>query len=240
MLGMKLVSGSDRSNIDSKKAVINWALISSQIGRSPLLTYHGIEGDSLKTARLRRGTPVDAAVAVSVLSKLADSTFGGWVDDRMVYQGAAQMAWCIRGAVRRMHWRIGNKRLTLDVPWPNLVFVAGVGGRLTVHAYKGGQKPGPNTALFHAPLGNFYADGTMCWGSVERPAFSLRAREAFEAAVFDTSFSHVNHERTLSAKEPVENEQFLAFWRDLHQRKVQRFPEKRLAPTGVCLGDIIQ
>lgn len=61
-----------------------------------------------------------------------------------------------------------GKRIARPIPYPSLVFAASA-GNLTVFAFDGAERPTADTELCHAPILNIYENGTLCWGSVQRP-----------------------------------------------------------------------
>lgn len=86
---------------------------------------------------------------------------------------------------------------SVSVKWPHLVFVASEQG-LRVFAVTGNKRPTPETKLYHAPLMNIYDDGRLCFGSAARPdRITVDTIPEWNAAIFDSRFSHVNHQRTI-------------------------------------------
>lgn len=103
---------------------------------------------------------------------------------------------CERPRVRAAHVpAIGKRSQRIDLLWLSLVFHAGIDGRLRLAAYVGKRKPAPATRLFHAPLWNVYADSRLCNGNVDKPdTLDNAAMTLWERAVFDSKFSHSNHD----------------------------------------------
>lgn len=86
---------------------------------------------------------------------------------------------------------------SVSVKWPHLVFIASE-QNLRVFAVLGNKRPTPETKLYHAPLMNIFSDGRLCFGSAVRPdRITVDSIPEWSAAIFDSRFSHVNHQRTI-------------------------------------------
>lgn len=152
--------------------------------------------------------------------------------------GAREIAWFVPGAVREMIWRTGDVLKRLRVPWPSLVLMASEGS-LSVVAVKDARRPAANAAVYHVPLGNFYADTRMCSGDVAMPTtYGTGDTGAWEQTLFASAFTHVNHNHTLQSasrrktaktRASVDTGALLAFWRGLATRRTRRFPVEALA-----------
>jgi hypothetical protein len=70
----------------------------------------------------------------------------------------------------------------------------------------------------------------------------LADRAGFEAAVFDTAFTHVNQPLTLRQPEDAEatTAQHVRFWTQLARQGVQRFPVRRLVPLDLTLSEWLE
>lgn len=113
-----------------------------------------------------------------------------------------------------MWFRVGGHTRGFRVPWPPLVFVAHRRS-LWCAALPKNARPGPGTALCHAPLINVDAGGAVCLGTAEAPPDCAPERRGdWEATVCATAFSHVNHDRTLRRDGPVGTGVHLDFCRD--------------------------
>lgn len=157
--------------------------------------------------------------------------------------GPDYLSWFVPGKVRPMWFLGGNgKQIRYEVPWPNLVFVVKK-NKLTVVSYKGKGRPHGKTRLFHAPIGNVYNDGQVCTGSATLPREGgVDSMSGWESVIFDTMFSHVNHENTLVLSDPaknkaVTNRQHLQFWKKQVGSGV--FPNRHLTPLRVTLEEFL-
>lgn len=142
-------------------------------------------------------------------------------------------------AQRRPMWIMRNTQLVrLLVPWPSLLFRVSIQG-LHVAALAGCERPQEETPLYHAPLMNIYASGSLCFGNIAKPAVSLNALDEWEATIFDTRFTHTNHEQVLLWQKPPKDSTSALFrlWRKLDRESAVHFPEHRLAPMNRSVGD---
>lgn len=145
-----------------------------------------------------------------------------------------------RPAQRRAMWiRYGKTRRALTVPWPALVFHARDGGLRIAALRAANKRPDENTRLYHAPLMNIYENGSLCLGNITPPSCGLSGMAAWEAAVYDTLFTHTNHRNTLRlrTKGKDDNIALYRFWHQLHKDEATRFPVGALVPRNETLGD---
>ena len=156
------------------------------------------------------------------------------------------LIWHVPSSVRPMFFLMpGSRRaVTLDVVWPSLVFHAR-GGSLRLFATATTKRPEPSTPLFQAPLMNHNPVSGLCFGSVPRPQRAdLSSVATFEAAVYQTNFTHVWGDWPLADRlEKGESEsvsqELLAFYEQLAARNAKRFPKSALRDAGMTLGDLI-
>jgi PRTRC genetic system protein B len=156
----------------------------------------------------------------------------GFLPQEVLCHSPDQLAWYVPGRVRPLWFRDGTGPQHWNVPWPTLVFRVR-NGRLSLAALGSRRRPGENARVFHAPLMNIHASCEMCTGNVSMPkGWSLSHRAGYERAVFDTIFTHVNHEHTLRSTSdgPVGTADHLRFWRELAHRDSRRFPIGVLVP----------
>lgn len=198
------------------------------------LTTHEIthtEGGSVQmgAGRLLGLQDQQALLDILVGSLSDESTY---LPPEVISYSAAQLAWMVPGRVRPMWFRVGKRTLRLEVPWPNLLFRVDRGS-LEVAAFKRATRPTADTPLYHAPLMNIHSHTALCPGNALLPqGCSLAHRAQYEAAVFDTNFTHVNHHHTLAldGRKSTSTTQHRRFWRQLHEHRSARFPVHVLVP----------
>jgi len=120
--------------------------------------------------------------------------------------------WFVPAARRPFRLRLeGDALETLTAVWPSLVLHTD-GDRLYLAALQGSERPTLDTALFHAPLWNIWDSTQVCVGDARIPGGDpVDAIPGWNAIVFDTAFSHVNHPRTLAAR-TTSTRELRAYW----------------------------
>jgi PRTRC genetic system protein B len=114
---------------------------------------------------------------------------------------------------------------------------------LSLAAVPGLGRPPAEEALYHAPLMNVYASTTLCPGTAVLPrSHTLADRAAFEAAVFDTGFTHVNQPQTLYQPDSAEvtTAQHERFWTQLARSGTPEFPSGALVRLHRNLSDWLE
>jgi PRTRC genetic system protein B len=188
-------------------------------GKRQAVTTHEVmetpHGPVLGPARLF-GAHEQQALAEVLLGPLAKSQVLFLPPEILVHH-STMMAWYVPGRVRPMHFNTEDHQGSYWVPWPTLIFCVHRGD-LWLAGTRRHTRPTPDTPLYHAPLMNLNTHGGMCWGDVPPPkGRSLADRAAYEAAVFQSNFSHVTDEQTLRLPraKTVSTEQHLTFWQGL-------------------------
>ena len=146
------------------------------------------------------------------------------------------MVWHLPAHKRALFVSTSDKTFNADVngkvvPHPALLFVATLrGGRggLWVFALPTDERPALDTRLFRAPYLNVYEAGHLCEGSFALPRrLSPRDFEAWEAAFFDTHFSHTNVDANRLCAHPHGHH---ALWRELARLEQIRARNCSMAP----------
>jgi len=222
----------------NERAEATDALLVHRADSAVLVTRHPVVRDK-RGARLGAGTLFGVNDQAWLLELLADTDDSDILPENVLGKSARQLTWLVPGKVRPMLFRLSGRSQALRVPWPTLVFQA-TERSLRVVALKSSRRPQRDTPVFHAPLMNFYYDTRMCFGGAGIPqSLGVSSMPKWEAAVFDTAFSHTNHGRTLVRRDDDsdDNAFHFGFWRGLHKQKAARFPVRALVPTGDRLGD---
>lgn len=226
-LGIGLSVGSSASHYatSDESLSVQFALLVNAVRGGLFVTHHecDMQADGVE---IGVGRPVTPAEVTRLLSPLLGEMMA-WQPPHVLARSPDHLCWWVPPAVRNLHFRIGQKIVRYRVPLPGLVLCASHGRSLRIFAVKGQQRPGRETRLFHAPLMNIDRRGFMCFGNIETPTFGLEHLPEWESALFDTCFTHVNHQQTLQKPEDVDSQQLLAFWRNLRGKSV--FPDDVLA-----------
>lgn len=124
-----------------------------------------------------------------------------WLPRNLMMLNSSQMVWYVPSRKRSMHFRTGGKVQHIDVNWPSLVFRFCASGTLYVAAYAGKGAPTVTTKLYHAPIWNIYDNTRLCTGSADTTnIIGVEAMAIWEAAIYDTLFSHSNHNKVIKPK----------------------------------------
>ncbi|AVQ00249.1 PRTRC system protein B (plasmid) [Ahniella affigens] len=120
--------------------------------------------------------------------------------DSLLFRDEEVVCWWLPPTRRAMHLMTHNGGLQhVDAQWPSLVALVR-NRELFLAAVAGTNRPTGNTALFHAPIGNVDGMGRVCTGSARLPlAGDVADIDGWSSVVFDTAFTHVNHNGTLKA-----------------------------------------
>lgn len=147
-------------------------------------------GKALSKSACRR-----VALQLASIGERKDSSDVTFLPPNLLAASKSVLCWHEPPKVRPM-WFI-EAGASVTVKWPHLVFIANESG-LRVYAVSGNKRPTPDTKLYHAPLMNIYSDGWLCFGSASRPdSLAVDSIPEWNAAIFDSRFSHVNHDRTI-------------------------------------------
>lgn len=193
--------------------------------RGTVITEHPVDAGKAGI-HLRAGRLIDATSLAGILASFTAEA-DGWLPARLIYQSRSRFAWHVPGIIRRMAFTVGADRRELTVPWPHLVLVARADASLQVLALRHGGVPLPSDSVYHAPLMNLSDTGALCFGNATRPGFDPASVAAFEDALFNTRFTHVNHPGTFTARRlarEISDEMHLEIWQALQGHRLAEFP----------------
>lgn len=138
-----------------------------------------------------------------------------------------------------VHVSAGEKRETLAVPMPGLVWI-GRGTGYSLFAVKGAEWPGPDTQLWKAPCPNL-GDQGICRGNVEFPAAGAGTIWPALRLFFESDFNdHLSNGKSKKYPKSV-----LGMWRALaeadgvHPELVEGWPEEDLVSAETTLGKVV-
>lgn len=234
----------DLPNLERGVYVPKLAIVISKNDLSgTLVTEHQCDKDDNKNPIIGAGRPVSAASLNKLLqiTLTPDSKSFKPVESNVIATSADGAAWFIKGGVKPMWFTpaasSGKKAKRLMVPWPNLVCAYNSNRGLSVWAVKRKTKPPLDVPLYNAPLMNIYSHGGMCFGSATL-AKNKPPIEAREASLFESKFSHTNHSQTIKGKGGTSG--LYALYAQLHQKRAQSFPNQKLVPAGITLGEALE
>jgi PRTRC genetic system protein B len=159
-------------------------------------TIHDVVVDGKGVARIKPG----ACPTVEAMRDLGRSLQvwegNGYLPPEVICVQTRRVVWHCAAQRRPIFFDCDNAALRRlsgkQVAHPHLLFDAD-GRGLRVFALSNDGRPGPDARLFHAPYFNVYEDGRMCGGSARVPSdYSVKSIRAWEAAFFDSAFTHAN------------------------------------------------
>lgn len=209
-----------------------------------LTTVHPVSTTPEGVPEVGPGRPLSYEDEQSILALLGSRAEEQTIEifpERVLYRDPSTLLWWLPAAVRPMHVRTHTEGLrTIEAHWPALAFLVRERS-LYIAALSGDARPTAETPLFHAPLGNVYADTSVCTGSARLPdGPELRHVSAWEAVITDTAFTHTNHDATLrSPSARKRGAKFIrtdaTFW--LKQEGKGALPVEQYNPLSVTLGE---
>lgn len=143
------------------------------------------------------------------------------------------LVWWLPAAKRTVHFENNElgKRSAV-VPHPPLLFSV-CKGVWSVFALDNNLRPTKTSVLCYAPYFNVYDNGSICRGSAKTPAKVDPALiNRWEAAFFDSAFTHING-KTVKVAHPDGE---YAFWKAMLDGHYQEFPHDLLIATGGTLA----
>lgn len=210
-------------------------------GQAILLTHHKIDESNDGIRRLGTGKPVEKQHVIDLLVRLTSDGIADFLPENVVCHSPAGIAWWAPARVHKMHWSLPGKVQTMTVPWPTLYFVAGFGASLRVFALESDKRPCPDTTLYHAPLGNIYEGGALCWGNINIPNQGVENIQGYEDAIYNTGYTHTNTPNNFKGADAEKENSLLKFWLELHKQKSKSFPvEKLLRNSNRTAGSVLK
>ena len=229
------------------RLVSAWLFYSTQgrysIGPSEtFVTEHRIRQNADDQPQLGPGRPLEEKSLFQTMERMAQTRpvrhqHTGLLDPNILQFDATKMTWFVPGQRRPMWLR--QRERALQVAWPNLIFHVS-GGRLCCWAVANTKRPTSDSRVFHAPLANFYNDARLCMGNATAGGLTIESIPVWEDAVFNTRFTHVNHDLTLALDASnaedngVDSAAHFRFWRGCDRDRNATFPVESLVPfTGM-------
>lgn len=198
----------------------------------------------VRDRQLGPGQPITRAAVESLAQALGRNLAAGWLPPQIVSLGFGKMAWFCPAGRRRIWFKAdgrfngGAETEHKDTPkvtklngkfaqHPPLLFVAS-DHRLAVFALTRNERPQANTVLHRAPYWNLWESGEMCAGNRAMPAAPMPSAIAqYEAAFFDSAFSHTNI--TKLCTHPGGH---TGLWQEL--TRVKRAPDSKYWTKNLC------
>lgn len=199
-----------------------------------------------ETNTLSIGTVLSASQVAKTFSELRidkEKIKFECIPENVIFNSDQLIVWYKRRFIGDMWFRIGEKPQRLVVEWPPLLFAA-LKNKAAMHVFALGKntRPTEKSILYHAPLMNINKQGLLCQGTAKLPHdISIASIAECESTLFDSQFTHVNHENTFSHK--TNSQKHFLYWKSKSRNKKRdtvRINSKEMSPTGHTLLELIK
>jgi len=171
-------------------------LIYCENRNAAFITRHKVLRDNAGTPSLGPAQPLTVSFVEDLTRSLGGRTSAEILPDNILAKTDRMIAWWTPRQRRQMFYQNAEKKAE-DLngrmfPQPPLVWRA-EDGELKIRALKKNQRPNSETKLAVAPFWNLSDDGTLCTGSMRRPAGSSVATvPLWERGFYESAFTHAN------------------------------------------------
>jgi len=160
------------------------------------------------------GAPVDIDTLRELLTTDNQSTMEILPEKVLINNSRVAVWWSARQK-RRMFIRTNDHTIMLNVIYPSLIWGVNKHSRTLHISAIANKRPTMISKLFHAPLMNIDGNGLVCQGSATIPQvdnINQKVIESIETCIFDSNFTHTNHDQTLRGKETSTFDQ-IKYWK---------------------------
>ncbi len=185
----------------------------------------------IKDNKLGLGRTISLSRLKSEFSESASESEAELLPSNTLVYSENRMLWHTPAVRKPMWFLMQGKSNGFEVWWPNLLWdVDRVRKRLSVFALGRSTRPCPESIVYHAPLMNIDSAGVLCEGTARLPReLNLSSIDRIQACIFESSFTHVNHNATLrSGASDIEHMQY---WRK-QSRSMSRVSVKDMSSFG--------
>lgn len=220
--------------MESLTPIINFSLMRTPVGL--LALKHEFAEDEHGHPYLQAGQTVSLGDVKNVVDALHGEESGGqFIVPNVFYLSSTKIGWRVPAQVRTLKFNVRGITFNITAPMPNMVIIAN-DNDFKVCAVDDGAIT-PDARCYHVPLMNFYDQGHMCQGSVQKPMQSpLENQKVWEDMIFDSYFSHISHQSLISVKD-VSNESYIALLKSISNKK--RFPKRSLVSMGMTINEFV-
>lgn len=228
---MELMVDTGEASLTLSKAILLYEN-SHRKGDFKYASVHEVRVSKRGGPEIMAGNPLSKVGLEEALSSLRSAQkdeFFGFIPDNVLSASSKHLVWWRPSQKSRVFFncRELGKRSNIT-PQPSLLFsvIEEPSGFIwSIWALKGNQRPTPETMLHLAPYFNVYDSGSICVGSAQTPkSVSPGSLKQWEAAFFDSAFTHANGERKRSTHPKGD----YALWKDLLDGNFIEFPDELL------------
>ncbi|WP_440986165.1 hypothetical protein ACQHIH_21665 (plasmid) [Xanthomonas sontii] len=193
--------------------------------------------------------PQDEARIVALLMDREDESANTQLrlnPPNVLHTDSASTTWLCPSRVAPMVLRNAEKDTVVLARWPTLVMHAR-NRQLYVVALASDAWPSEDAEVYHAPTGNVWKGTMVCTGSAVLPLSCTPSDvHAWEAAWFESAFTHKNHDRTITVrqvgkgkrKQTESHPDPMMYWAGKDGNH-EPFPADHLTSLGITLGQWI-
>ena len=226
------------TEIKLSKAVL---IYEESVGRKAVATIHDIEIDEDGRPVIKPGVGMSLSALQEMVLALAKSEKRvSLLSTNILAFSMNHLAWWHPACVRPIYFKEHKTLKKLDgkcVTHPPLLFVA-TPGSLSVFALPANKRPGETTKLRFAPYLNIYEGGKMCAGNTRLPGFlTPEAIPAFEAAFYDSNFTHTNFNDKAIVRHP---KGIFGYWKSRAGKRVKGLDNPSLVPLKLTVRTAIE
>ena len=165
-----------------------------------------------------------------------------WVRPNVLLDTPEFLVWSIAPQKKTLWFRVTETE-SIDVLIPRTVFFVDRRNHSMSVFSAQAKKITPDTQLYHAPYMNVGSDGRLCQGNAKLPddlsVTSDNVLTGCEDSLFDSLFTHTNHNDTWKRKNGVSNSEHIALWKKIaKQGRAPRMNE--LNRFGCTLRQMIE
>jgi PRTRC genetic system protein B len=167
-------------------------------------------------------------LAAILLDEDRESPF---IEEHILVATRAMICWYRKPSVADLPFSYGQTSSIINAPLPGLIFVASAGSPLRCFAYKGKQRPTPNTELFYPPLGNVYHQGNFCSGNTNVSRVLIQSNiPEWERFVLEAASTHMGSITPVKGIKEKSISALAEFLQGLSDSGIKVFPARKLVP----------
>ncbi|HCF2446922.1 TPA: hypothetical protein NIA45_004587 [Pseudomonas aeruginosa] len=154
-----------------------------------------------------------------------------FLQEHILASTRSTICWYRKPAVTDLPFLYQQKPSTVTAPLPGLIFVASSGAALRCFAFKGKERPTPETQLFYPPLGNLYNQGSFCSGNTNvSRVLALSNIPDWENFVLGAASTHLGTVTPVKGLKDKTISALAEFLSGLSEAGAKVFPARKLVP----------
>ncbi len=197
------------------------------------ITTHGVipvDGGGFTLGAGRAMTLADRDQLTAIL--LDEDRETQFIQEHILASSRAMICWYRKPGIAELPFSTNQKLSTVKAPLPGLIFIASAASPLRCFAFKGKDRPTPETKLYYPPLGNVYSKGTFCSGNTNvSRTLTLSNIPDWENFVLGAASTHMGDVSPIKGIKRGELNQLVSFLQGLTAAGKKVFPAGKLVPV---------